>query len=90
MVGVISVESTSLACLGAECDRLAGSVIPAASAVKGGFVATSAAVRALHSEVDGAARRIASRLRTTGETVSDVGRHFASTEATNEDLLHEA
>lgn len=89
MVGVISVDSTSLTWLGAESDRLAGSVISAPPAVSGGFRATSAAVRAIHEEVDGVGRRVADRLRATGEAVVGTGRDFSAAEATNEDLLYE-
>jgi hypothetical protein len=46
-------------------------------------------VRALHSDIDEAARRIAGRLQTTGEKVSHAARGFAGTEAVNEDLLYE-
>jgi hypothetical protein len=87
-VGVISVDSASLAWLSAECERLAGRVVSAAPAVSGGFGATSKAVRRLHREVDEAAGRIASRLRSTGKTVSSAADGFAATEAINEDLLH--
>jgi uncharacterized Ntn-hydrolase superfamily protein len=89
MVGVISADSSSLAWLGSECDRLAGTVVSAAPAVSGGFRATSAAVQAVHSEVEWAAQRIADRLRSTGEKMSGAGRAFAAAEATNEDLLDE-
>lgn len=88
-MGVISVEAASLAWLDTECERLAGTVMSAAPAVSGGFGATSAAVRALDSDVDDAARRIAGRLQSTGETTSNAGREFAVTEAFNEDLLYE-
>jgi hypothetical protein len=87
-VGVISVEATSLAWLGTQCDRLADTVVSATPAVSGGFGATSAAVRALHSGVDEAARRIAGRLRSTGDKVSTAGGEFAVTEAANENVLY--
>jgi len=88
-VGVISVDSLSLAWLGAESERLAGRVVSAAPAVSGGFGATSAAVEALHHVVDNAARRIAGRLQLTGGKVSNVSRGFAATEAINKDLIYE-
>ena len=87
-MGVISVDGTSLAWLGAESEHLAGTVVSAAPAVSGGFSATSAAVRALHGDVDEAARRIAVRLQSTGEQVSNAARGFAVTEAINEDLIY--
>ena len=85
----IGVDSARLAWLGRESERQADGVASAAPAVSGGFGATSAAVRMLHRDVDGAAQQIAGRLRSTGETVSNIGREFAVTEATNEDLLYE-
>ena len=88
-MGVISVDGASLAWLGAESERLAGTGVSRAPAVSGGFGATSAAVRALHSDVDDAARLIAVRLRSTGERMSNVGREFTVTEAINEDLIYE-
>jgi hypothetical protein len=88
LVGVISVEAVGLAWLGAESERLAGTVVSAAPAVTGGFGATSAAVRALHTDVDEAARRIADRLLSTGEKVSNAARTFAAAEAVNEDLVY--
>jgi hypothetical protein len=88
-MGVISVDSAGLAWLCAESERLAGTVVSAAPAVGRGFGATSATVRALHGDVDRAARRIAGRLQSTGEKVSNAARGFAATEAINEDLLYE-
>ncbi len=88
-MGVISVDSTGLTWLGGECHRLAETVVSASPTVSGGFRATSAAVQALHNEVDRAAQRIADRLRSTGEKVSGAGRAFAAAEAANEDLLYE-
>jgi len=88
-VGVISVDSRSLAWLGAESEHLAGTVALAAPAVSGGFSATSAAVEALHRDVDETALRIADRLQATGEKVSNAARGFAATEAINEDLIYE-
>lgn len=89
-MGIISVESAGLAWLGAECERQANGVGNcAAPAVGGGLRATSAAVRALHSDVDDTARRISARLRSTGEAASNAASGFAAAEATNEDLLYE-
>ena len=88
-MGVISVDSASLAWLGAESERLAGTVASVTPAVSGGFSATSAAVEALHRDVDDAARRIAGRLQLTGVKVSNAARGFAATEAINEDLIYE-
>ena len=88
-MGVISVDSASLAWLGAESEHLASRVVSAAPAVGGGFIATSAAVEAIHREVDKAARRIADRLQLTGEKVSNAARGFAATEAINKDLIYE-
>ncbi len=86
---MIRVDDASLGSLGAECERLAGTVVSGAPPVSGGFSATSAAVRALHSDVDGAAQRIAGRLRSTRGLVSSAAHGFAATEAINEDLLYE-
>jgi hypothetical protein len=88
-VGVISVESASLAWLGEESERLAGMVVSATPAMSGGLRATSLAIRGLHDEVDEAARRIADRLQLTGEAASTAASAFASTEATNEDRIYE-
>ena len=88
-MGAISVDSSSLAWLGTKSEHLAGTVVVAAPAVSGGFSATSAAVRALHSDLDNAARRIAGRLQSTGEMVSNAARGFVATEAINEDLIYE-
>jgi hypothetical protein len=87
-VGVISVDSAGLAWLGAQSEHLAGTVVSAAPAVSGGFGATSAAVRGLHSDVDEAARRIAGRLLSTGGKVSNAAHGFAAAEAVNEDLIY--
>jgi hypothetical protein len=86
---MIRVDDASLGSLGAECERLAGTVVSGAPAVSGGFSATSAAVLALHSDVGDAARRIAGRLRSTGGLVSSAAHRFAASEATNDDLLYE-
>ena len=72
-MGVISVDSSSLAWLGADSERLARTVVSAAPGVSGGFSATSAAVQALHREVDNAARRIAVRLQLTGLFLAEIG-----------------
>jgi hypothetical protein len=87
-VGVISVDNASLAWLGAESEHLAGTVVSAVPGVSGGFSATSAAVRELHRDVDEATRRIASRLQSNGEMVSNTARRFAGTEAINENLIY--
>ncbi|HKV19754.1 MAG TPA: hypothetical protein VJR50_12025 [Mycobacterium sp.] len=86
-MGVISVDSSGLAWLGVECERFAESAVSASPGVSGGLGATSAAVRALHAEVDAAARRIGDRLRSTGEAASTAGGTFALTEAANEVVL---
>ncbi len=87
-MAVISVDSGNLAWLGTECERLAGTVVSTAPTVSGGFGATSAGVQTLHCDVDGAARRIASRLRSTGDTVSSAGRDFAVTGDEHEDDVY--
>lgn len=46
-------------------------------------------MRALHSDVDEAARRIAGRLQSTGKKVSNAARGFAAAEAVNQHLVHE-
>jgi hypothetical protein len=87
-VRIISVDSASLVWLGAESERLAGASLSGAPTVSGGFAATSAAVRTLHSDVEEAGERIAGRLRSTGDTVSRAAHGFAGTETINEDLLY--
>ena len=88
-MAVISVEAASLGWLDTECERVAATVVAPAPAVSAGLGATTAAVRALHSDVSGAGRRIADRLRSTGERISNVGGRFGATEAANEDVLRE-
>jgi hypothetical protein len=89
LVGAISVDAQSLAWVGTQCDRLAGAAVSGAPPVSGGFSATAAAVQALHGDVDSAARRITSRLRSTGDKVSTAGDEFAVAEAANENVLFE-
>jgi hypothetical protein len=86
---MISVDDASLGSLGADCERLADTVVSEAPAVSGGFSATAATVRSLHSDVGEAARRIAGRLLSTGGLASSAAHGFAGAEATNEDLLYE-
>ncbi|WP_123029386.1 hypothetical protein [Mycolicibacterium stellerae] len=88
-MGMIGVDSASLGSLGAECECRAGAGVSSAPAVSGGFGATAAAVRALHSDIDEAARLIADRLQLTGGMVSSAARGFAAAEAANEDMLYE-
>jgi hypothetical protein len=90
-VGVINVDSAGLASLAAGCEQCAAAVTGGRGvpAVSGGLPATSAAVRAVHVEVDAVAQRVAGRLRSTGQETSAAATGFAATERHNSYLIDE-
>ncbi len=85
----IRVDTDGFAALSADCAGHAVEISAACASpsVIGGFEATSAAVQAVHGEVQRAANRISARLQSTGQEAAEAMHDFQATETDNANML---